>query len=244
MIAIKFLHSILFGYLLNDYLQRHYAEVYKEYTYYVLYSVMRTFSILEIQYNKMINVFVINDSAKENNDASNNNIHFLKNGKIYNTINILNEDDLKNNMYMYSKLFVKETNSESLPEKYYLKKLLKEFPTEELTIEETSVQFILVEIIVGDNIYNVKMKDDKFFVQNKTQAYSYYIVDNVLDKHFFMYYFHNHTRHQIDFDNEPNLIARIIDHNVVTVELDLNNQDYITLTKDDYVTQKTEIVII
>jgi hypothetical protein len=50
--------------------------------------------------------------------------------------------------------------------------------------------------------------------------------------------------YEIEIDKETNFVARIIDHNVVTIELDLNNNDTLKFTKDDYLLHKIDMIII
>jgi len=243
MLIFKFVYGSLFIYLLNDYLQRYHIDFYKEYSFIIISLIIRLYSKIEIQYNKYKYLFSTTSSS-ETDETNNDKIYFLQNGKIHNSVSVVNEALFNKNMYVYSKLFTKEVKENEPKETYFLKKILKTFPNAALTIEETSIQFILVELIIGENFYNVKLKDDKFFVKDKTKSYSYYIVDNVLDKTFFMYYFNTHTDYEIDFDKEEKIIARIIDHNVVTIELDLHNFENIKFTKDDYLIQKTDMIII
>jgi len=247
MLIFKFIIGCTFGYLLNEHLQTHYSDLYKEYSFVIMHFLLRFYSKLEIQYNKYKNLYLsINNSNETKNlidNKNNNKLDIYKNGLIH-TIYVTNENLFNDNIYIYSKLLTKETNNDNLPEQYFLKKILKTFPNTSLTIEESSINFILVEIIIGEHIYNIKMKDDMFFIKDKKNSYSYYVVDNVLDKNFFIYYFNTHTNYEIEIDKETNFVARIIDHNVVTIELDLNNNDTLKFTKDDYLLHKIDMIII
>jgi hypothetical protein len=99
-----------------------------------------------------------------------------------------------------------------------------------LDYEVSNIQFILVEIILGDKTYKINLKDEK---------YNYYLVDNILDKKFFTYFLINFVDSNLTYDyiyNHDNFIVKIIDNNVEIKEIDMtNNINFITLKKDYYI---------
>jgi hypothetical protein len=96
--------------------------------------------------------------------------------------------------------------------------------------ELSNIQFILVEIILGDKTYKINLKDEK---------YNYYLVDNILDKKFFTYFLINFVDSNLTYDyiyNHDNFMVKIIDNNVEIKDIDMsNNLNFITLKKDYYI---------
>jgi hypothetical protein len=99
-----------------------------------------------------------------------------------------------------------------------------------LDYEVSNIQFILVEIILGDKTYKINLKDEK---------YNYYLVDNILDKKFFTYFLINFVDSNLTYDyiyNHDNFMVKIIDNNVEIKDIDMtNNINFITLKKDYYI---------
>lgn len=98
--------------------------------------------------------------------------------------------------------------------------------------EQSNIQFMLLEIKLQDNTYKIDLKTD---------SYNYYIVGNILDKMFFTYYLRNY--HIVDIADKSNLeymknsdsiFIKLIDHEVNVRELEITDKKYITIQKDNY----------
>ena len=88
---------------------------------------------------------------------------------------------------------------------------------------------MLVEVKINDEAYKINLKTDKF---------NYYIVDNILDLKFFKYYLYNYqvcnlTTEEKDKINK--IVVKIIDHNVNMRELEITDDKFIIIKKDDYI---------
>ena len=88
---------------------------------------------------------------------------------------------------------------------------------------------MLCELVVGEKTYKINLKSD---IEN----YNYYLVDNIINKKFLIYYL-------IEFYNEDfnkstdKFILKLIDHNVNICEIDItDNSNYIQIKKDSYIT--------
>ena len=95
--------------------------------------------------------------------------------------------------------------------------------------EISDIKFMLCELYIGDKVYKINLKSD---IEN----YNYYLVDNIIDKKFIIYYL-------IEFYNEDfytstdKFILKLIDHNVNNFEIDITNtSNYIQIKKDGYIT--------
>jgi len=99
-----------------------------------------------------------------------------------------------------------------------------------ITLEyiESNISFISFTVYFNDATFNI-------YLSNKNQ-YNYYIVNNIINKAFLIYYF-NHFLHIYcdDFTFE----ATIIDHNVNIIYF--NEKDCIIINKDDYTLIKDDV---
>jgi len=105
---------------------------------------------------------------------------------------------------------------------------------------ESSIKFLNIVLNYNGTEYEIKFKHDEYVHTN------YYIVDNMIDKAFFMYYLNSyHIPHNIDFTTF-NYTLQLLDHNVNSVELDESHA--IIIKQDDYeivkLTNKQEQTII
>jgi hypothetical protein len=82
---------------------------------------------------------------------------------------------------------------------------------------------MLIELKINDNVFKVDLKTD---------AYNFYVVGNCFTKHFFQYYLIEILKQPESADN---FSLKIIDHNVDTVELDFSDENAsILLEKKEY----------
>ena len=76
-------------------------------------------------------------------------------------------------------------------------------------------------------------KDKEDMIELSTKEYNYYIVNNIIDKYFIMYYMKNILKYTaVDFSDSFKYKLTLYDHNVVITHLDEN--DMIVIGKDNY----------
>ena len=222
MFIIQVINSIGMLLIINNYFYTKYPLKYQEYIGLASYNIIRIYSVLEMYCTKGI-TFINFGTIYKKSDRYVPKLELINNGKICNTLTIHNAAEQLNTetIFVYSDI---SNNSKCINKKIYQK-----FPTS-LKYEESLVQFMLIEILVNNNIYMVNLKND---------LYNYYVVDNIFDKNFFMYYLKNHTTYQdIDFDKEEEIIINILDHNVTKVNINIMNNESIRITINDYVINK------
>jgi len=96
-----------------------------------------------------------------------------------------------------------------------------------LTNYETSnIKFLLLEVKINGTAYKVNLKTD---------SYNYYIVDNILDKHFFIYFLKKYQICNIVNDATCKIVIKIIDQDVNTRELEITDEVFVIIKKDNYV---------
>jgi len=101
-----------------------------------------------------------------------------------------------------------------------------------LTNYETSnIKFMLVEVKIGDKTFKIDLKTD---------SENFYIINNILDKKFFTYYLKNYQYYNFkddDFNdiNLDKLSLKIIDNNVNVRELEITDDKFIIIKKDEYI---------
>jgi len=98
--------------------------------------------------------------------------------------------------------------------------------------ETSNIKFILIEVKVNDNIFKVDLKTDD---------YNYYVVGNILDNKFFIYYLHCYNLCNLskdEADKLDKLNVKLIDHNVNIHNLEITDRNYILLEKNNYIYTK------
>lgn len=94
--------------------------------------------------------------------------------------------------------------------------------------ELSDVKFILFEIKVHDKFYKINLREG---------SYNYYIVNNVLDKNFFVYFLKNYNVCPLtedDVNNIKSFEVKTIDQNVNVNNMEITDEHYITFQKTDY----------
>jgi hypothetical protein len=122
---------------------------------------------------------------------------------------------------------------------YINKRIIKRFETWDTSFEESTIQFVLVEVFFNDVSIKVDLKTDK---------YNFYLVNNVLDEKFIKYLLHTYYSKELkekekekekEFDLEEITIS-ILDQNVNKVEYTVKH-DYIHIAKTNYF-RKSDII--
>jgi hypothetical protein len=88
----------------------------------------------------------------------------------------------------------------------------------------STVEFMSIDLNIDNKSYKIKLKSD---------LYNFYIVDNILDKNFFVYYLITHYNIKVDDIISKKMYLKIIDNNVNEIELDIN-KEFIQILKDNF----------
>ena len=228
-----------FIYFVNYYLKRNYPEKYNKFLLETSLRIIYTGSVIQIKLKKITTyVYKIFPRIKQFLDNYNkiddqDNIEYILDGKvIYLTskekivnhiVNITKEDFI-----IYSD-YVTANNNNVCINKKIITTPEQICSDKDFIYEVSDIKFMLCEINIGDKVYKITLKSD---IEN----YNYYLVDNIIDKKFIIYYL-------IEFYNEDfskstdKFILKLIDHNVNIFELDITETvNYIQIKKDNYIT--------
>ena len=196
------------------------------------YNLVYCYSLAQIKYNKIKNVV----STLINTLINSSKITILKEEKIYiittydsgSKVNelILNLNDsldiancLLENKDNFDLIIVsdKKGGSEQINYIHYT-----EFPQILDDYKHSTIKFFSVELEYKDTIHSIELTNEN---------YNHYIVNNVLNKHFFKYYLTNVLNIEID-KNTFDYKLSVIDHNVNIVELTQN--DSLIIKENNY----------
>lgn len=233
---INIIKTGLFSLLLNDYLRRNYPDNYSEFLILTSYKLIQFYSKGEIIYNKFIShVKTIIDSNPQLNkivsdiykkEIQRNEICQIKNGSIYikhytdNAETYFEPDE--NSIYLFS-------DNESATENKCVNRVILHSPPFSTKYEVSKIQFMLVEVKINEVAYKINLKTDSF---------NYYVVDNILDLKFFKYYLYNYQICNLmseETEKMDKIMVKIIDHNVNMRELEITDDKFIIIKKDDYI---------
>lgn len=106
------------------------------------------------------------------------------------------------------------------------KKLLKKYEEkEEMNIEVSTVKFMLIEVIIGDKSFKLDLT---------TNAFNYYVVNNIIDKYVVTYLMRVQYFYEMksNHDDVINYVLKIVDNNVDTIDIGLDKS--IKILKDSY----------
>jgi hypothetical protein len=95
--------------------------------------------------------------------------------------------------------------------------------------EMSEVKFILFEIKVHDKFYKINLRGP---------GYNYYVVNNVLDRNFFLYFLKYYQVYDLTDDDIRNIKSfevKTIDQNVIVNNMEITDEHYITIQKTDYI---------
>jgi hypothetical protein len=223
--------------LLNDYFKRTFPEKYEETLILISFKLIHIYSkgqIILSQINHSINDFIeSNPFCKKIIDeiykkyAVQNEIAQIKDNQIYikhftNISEVQFEND-KESFYIYSDKINSIDNC--------INKVILQSQPFITNYELSNIKFILVEVKIADKTFKIDLK---------TENENFYIVNNIFDKKFFTYYLKNYQHYNFK-DNELNVInldniyVKIIDNNVNIQELEITDDKFIIIKKDDYI---------
>jgi hypothetical protein len=217
--------------LLNDYFKREYPERYNnfiiEFPLYLIYL----YSKGQIMYGKLrrqINEFIdanphikkfVNDIYKSKSDDL--EIEYIVDGKVSEkykrTQSLPDRTEKDGSLLIFSDL---SSSDKCIPKKIIGSEIKFDYKV-------SNIQFMLVEVKLNDNTYKINLKTDLF---------NYYIVDNVLDRNFFRYYLLNYIDAITgdDISSVSKYIVKIIDQNVAVKEFDITDTKFITIKENEY----------
>ena len=244
---LTFLQNCSIIILLNEYLKQKYPQQYENCIISASYKLIYLYSQGQIIYKKgfcKIKLFIDSNPRLKNlvdniykKNIIQNEISQIINGTIitkkYNNTteelyfdnNNDNNDDTNNNcIYIFS-------DNEKASETNCVNKVILHSQPFSINYEVSNVKLILIEIKMIDKTYKIDLKTDN---------YNYYIVDNILDIKFFIYFLNNYIcNFKDDYDsiNINNLLVKIIDQNVNVHELEITREKYIVIKKDNYITK-------
>lgn len=219
-------------YLLNNYIKHNYPEKYNEVLIALSFNTIYMVSVVQIKFIKMIKyINQTNPRLLEffNKYKNLNDVEFILDGKVfYSTTreNIINYivDIVKEDFIIYSDYATTNNDNECINKKIII---TNENSTDKDFIYEVSdIKFMLCELVVGEKTYKINLKNDK---------YNYYLVDNIINKKFFIYYLLDHYGEDINKTTDK-FILKLIDHNVNVCKIDItNDSNYIQIKKDSYI---------
>ena len=220
----NFLRTILFATLLNDYVKRTYPKKYEDFLVTASFNAVYAFSVIQIKI-KQVQRYILNANPgltklleTYNKTRIKNTIDFILEGKIIFSTTILTPDiDHPKNHD-----FIIYSDSKTIN-----KKLLTEVSVDEnYDYEMSDIQFMLVELKIGNNTYKIDLKSDN---------YNFYVVGNCFTKKFFVYYLTEILKPTQQFDNDNKFIIKIIDHDVNSIEFEFTDKnESIMLEKNGY----------
>ena len=232
---LTLLRIILTIFLFNDYFKRNYPQEYESFLLRLSMKLLYMYSKLQIIYNKCstkINSYLNYNKFSIFQNVVKNEIYQIQNGDIYKRFssqNVLEQfvnynlfEDFNNNLFIYS------DNINPLENNCINKVILCENKIS-LNYEVSNIKFMLLEVSINDKTYKITLKSD---------TYNYYIIDNLLDKKFFIYYLKNHntdifTNEEIESIKEK-INIKLIDNNVNVRELEITDEKFILIKKDSY----------
>ena len=91
--------------------------------------------------------------------------------------------------------------------------------------ELSDVKFILFEIKVGDKFHKINLRGP---------TYNYYVVNNRLDRNFFIYFLKHYEVCELTDCNVKLFEVKTIDQNVTVNNMEITDEHFITFQKTDY----------
>jgi hypothetical protein len=253
----------VFYFILNTYylIKIFYPEKYEEFCINISFKLIRIYSRGQIIFNKLYYLTnnLSNTLANTLTNTLTNNIPYLKhfyfwlkeilkkiynsNNKFYEICEIDKHGNIDKKYFAFDKRVYLEENKKV---NYILSHIkVEDFSTVNKIIlrslpfsgyyELSDIKFMLFEIKLGDIYYNINLSTDK---------YNYYIVNNILDKNFLIFFLKNHTSlschlsyyNDVVYDNYTidKFDINLIDNNINFKKLEITDEKYIMIDKNDY----------
>ena len=230
-----------FAFLVNDILKKTYPETYNEILMNTTINVIYVYSLAQIKFkniydylcktNPRLKSYFDEYNNFKNKNKNKNNLGFILDGKIIQSTQFSINSNMKLEKYDFA--IYSDYNSINSETNCVNKKIMMYLPNNSIIIhyELSDIRFLLCELIVNnDTSYKIDLKNDN---------YNYYLVNNIIDKKFIIYYLINHYYKPMSFEDinkNDKFILKIIDHNVNTCEIDITDvSNYIQIKKDNYI---------
>lgn len=227
------LRTVIFSFLLNDYLKRTYPKQYQDYLVTSSFNAVYAFSVIQIKlkqaqkYIYKTNPRIVELIETYNRTTIKNNIDYVLDGKIiyslfYDPNSNCNKD---NHPDIYDFIISSHyTNENNCVYKKIMSKLDEE--NDENDYDECDIKFILIELKHGDTTYKIDLKAD---------SYNFYVVGNRFTKQFFIYYIKEIIKSTDPFDKDDKFVIKIIDNDVEEFEIEfIDANESLILDKNDY----------
>ena len=233
--VLTLFETIFIVFFLNDYFKRNYPQEYENFIVELSMKMIYIYSKIQIIYNKFSNKvksYINENQIILTQKVVKNEIYQIQNGDIYKKFsaqNVLEQfinynlfEDFNNNLFIYS------DNINPLEHNCINKVILNENNIS-LKYDISTIKFMLLEVSINNKTYKITLKSD---------TYNYYIVDNVFDKKFFIYYLKNHNTDTL-YNEDMNTVKdkiniKLIDNNVNVRELEITDEKNIVIKKDSY----------
>jgi hypothetical protein len=234
--------------LLDDYLKRNHLQKYEAFLVSTSYNAINLYSKGQLILNKVFaNLKTFIDSSPRLKKIIDDiyskeklpEIKHIKNGE---QISLYNKDDQDffDNFTECESDFLLFSDYSNVRENICVNKKIIINKPFTFDYELTNFSFLLIEFVIGEKIYKINLKD---------RTYNFYVVDNIFDINFFIYYLTTHypekiSKNDIDITQSEICVVKIVDHNVKTRSLDMKKNGSIKLSKDGYVlyTKQTKIM--
>jgi hypothetical protein len=214
------LRSVIFAFLLNDYLKRTYPKKYDDLLVRASFNAIYAFSVIQIKLKNIQRyIYIKNPRILELLESYNKNvIDFVLDGDIILSTTISSQDTDHPKKFD----FIIHTDSKTAN-----KRLLTELNIDEkYDYEVSEIKFILVELKICDNTYKIDLRSD---------TYNFYVVGNCFTKQFFIYYLKQILKVDKEIKHDSVFIIKIIDQNVDTVDIEFTDKnESILLEKNGY----------
>lgn len=95
--------------------------------------------------------------------------------------------------------------------------------------ELSDTRFLLFEVKIHDTFYKINLSGE---------TYNYYIVNNIVDKHFLVYFLKHYRVYNLtddDIRNIKSFTVKTIDQNVNVKTMEITDEHFITIKKIDYI---------
>ena len=224
----------LLGILLNDYFKRTFPEQYDNILINLAINALHLLSKAQLIYHSAYNQIkiIINNnkflkqiSNELYNKDINNDICHVKNNSIhikyFTDVSNVHFEEESNSFYIFSDNINTSNNC--------VNKVLLYSQPFNINYEVSNIKFVLLEVKLNDNTYKIDLKSD---VSN------YYIVNNIFDKNFFIYYLKNYQLCALtneDIDKIDKFDIKLIDQDVNIRELEITDKKFILIKKDEYI---------
>lgn len=229
------LNNFLFILLLNDYYKRNFPEQYESILITFFLKMVNLYSRAKITSSKYSNKLVeyMNSNAQLKEILNNIYKKNLSKNVIYQiTDNEVNERYYINQMEYYftekEKSFYILSDNEN-PVDNCINKIIYHSTPFSKVYEVSDIKFILLEVSIQDKSYKINLKDD---------TYNYYIVGNILDKRFFLYFLRKYNLYSPSNTEETlkndKLVVKIIDCNADLKEYEITETNFILIQKNSY----------